>query len=81
MRVAVACLLGLILMGCDEDSSDTYTLYRDPVVGTGRVHMATFDAKGTGDYNKGNCEIARKLFVGQPNVTVNYWCEKGRYRP
>ena len=41
-----------------------------------RIHVATFDAAEGGDYNARNCAIAVNLFVDQPGVTVDYWCER-----
>jgi len=71
----------IFLSGCDWfDGGDVYTLYRASPVGVMRIHMATFDAKETGTYNLDNCQIAARLFKSQPGVTVDYWCEKGRYR-
>ena len=70
-----------ILAGCDQSAS-SYTLYRgSPVPPLDRIHVATFDASGSEEYNKENCFIARDLFANQPGVTVRYWCEKGRYKP
>ena len=72
------------LTGCDY--SNVYTLYRNsPTVGEihgekARIHVATFDAAQSEEYNRVNCETARRLFAGQ-GVTIRYWCEKGRYRP
>jgi len=61
--------------------SQAYTLYRDSPTGKDlRLHIATFDASESEDYNRENCIIASKLFPAQPGVTVRYWCEKGRYR-
>ena len=64
-------------------SSDTYTLYRSSATTNGsemRIHIATFDASDGMTYNRGNCEIARDLFLNQPGVTVSYWCERGFYQ-
>jgi hypothetical protein len=70
-----------LLAGCWEE--DTYTLYRSspaPALGeSARLHVATFDAAGGGDYNRQNCGIAQELFQQQPGVKVRYWCEKGRF--
>jgi hypothetical protein len=46
-----------------------------------RIHIATFDAKDGDAYNRENCNLASKLYQGQPGVTVRFWCEKGRYQP
>lgn len=78
--------LAVALAGCSAPASDgqTYTLYRESVSPAGepieRVHVATFDANQSGDYNRYNCFTARDLFQGQPGVTVRYWCELGTYR-
>jgi len=48
-------------------------------LGLKRLHVATFDAAGGGDYNRQNCGIAQELFQQQPGVKVRYWCEKGRF--
>lgn len=62
-------------------AKDTYTLYRNGVTADSlRMHIATFDAREVGDYNRGNCEQARELFQTQPGVRTRFWCEKGRYR-
>ena len=70
----------MLLASCGDANSPTYTLYRASPVSDERVHMATFDAKQSGNYNQENCFIARDLFLAQPGVTVRYWCEKGRYK-
>jgi len=68
------------------DDSNVYTLYRaSPTAGEihgekARIHVATFDAAQSEEYNRLNCETARQLFAAE-GVTVRYWCEKGRYRP
>jgi hypothetical protein len=70
-----------IMLGCQVSDGDTYTLYRSsPLDASMRIQIASFDSKDGEAYNKENCEIAEKLFENQPGVTVNYWCEKGRYR-
>lgn len=62
--------------------SDVYTLYRDSVLDTHmRIHIATFDAAESVEYNRGNCMLARDLFLAQEGVATNFWCEPGRYRP
>lgn len=60
-----------------EDTERTvYRLYRSSIaLKDARLHVASFDAEVGGEYNRENCEIARDLFVGQPGVTVRYWCE------
>jgi hypothetical protein len=77
-------LIGLFLLaGCSLDKPDdgnSYTLYRGSTAGPMRIHVASFDASDGDDYNRDNCDIARRLFQAQSGVTVRYWCEKGRYR-
>ena len=76
--------IAILLVGCGND--DVYTLYR---TGVGlpdlRIHVATFDSDDSKDqkfktYNQDNCLTGARLFQSQPNVTVTYWCEKGRYK-
>ncbi|MEP6622692.1 MAG: hypothetical protein ABJE47_25445 [bacterium] len=62
-------------------SGDTFTLYRNGVANDSlRIHVATFDAKESADYNHENCEQARELFQVQPATRSRYWCEKGRFK-
>jgi hypothetical protein len=77
MRSLVAIVAIACLGGC---SDTTYTLYRGSVTGPMRIHVATFDTVNPGEYNRENCEIAARLFQGQPGVKVRYWCEKGQFR-
>lgn len=72
-------------LGADSarpDGNLVYTLYRSsPLLGgeMQRIHVATFDAMAGHEYNRDNCEIAKKLFQGQPGVKVTYWCERGYF--
>ena len=43
-----------------------------------RIHIATFNADESKEYNKENCSIAASLFQKQTNV-VKYWCEEGDF--
>jgi hypothetical protein len=45
-----------------------------------RLRIATFDASEKEQYNRENCDIARKLFQNQPDIKTRFWCEKGRYK-
>lgn len=73
--------LFLCLGGCDiQGSDDLYTLYRGSPAGPLRIHVATFDADESNGYNFENCRQTARLFKDQPGVTVEYWCEKGKYR-
>jgi hypothetical protein len=57
-----------------------YTLYRNSVTDEQmRIHVATFDALESGEYNRGNCEQAQLLFQNQAGVKTIFWCEKGRF--
>jgi len=83
MRLAIAVLAAAIgLAGCDLLATTTsYTLYRSSLLDSNlRVHVATFDVSESEGYNRENCELAAKLFAGQPSVQTKFWCEKGRYR-
>jgi hypothetical protein len=74
--IAVFMLFGG-LFGCDT----TYTLYRSsPIEESGRIHVATFDADESENYNRENCNLAARLFQAQPRVQTRFWCEKGAYR-
>ena len=65
-----------------HSGGDGYTLYRNSALDSAlRIHVATFDADESGNYNQENCEVSATLFHQQPGVTVKYRCEKGRYRP
>lgn len=80
MRLA-ALLSLLTLASCSQGNETTFTLYRSAFAGDAvRLHIATFDADDSRDYNRQNCEIARDLFQSQPGVSVRYWCELGRFR-
>ncbi len=61
-------------------AGDTYTLYRNSPLTGMKVHVATFDAAESGNYNRDNCGIVAGLIKKQPGVTARYWCEKGRVR-
>lgn len=77
-----ACSISVVAQPSRVDSKDVYTLYRSSaVVGgkTWRLHVATMDAADGAEYNRGNCEVAKKLFQSQPGVTVEYWCERGYF--
>ena len=75
-------IVGLSTLTACQDESAVYTLYRtSPMVASLRIHVATFDATESADYNRENCQTAADLFASQPGVKVRYQCEKGRYRP
>jgi hypothetical protein len=81
-RVSViAAFLAPLASAAQGNRTTSYTLYRtSPADASMRVHVATFDATEAESYNRENCQVAAKLFAAQPGVTVNYFCEKGRYR-
>lgn len=66
MMLSATAACALLLAGCGNGRTPTYTLYRNSELGTGeRVHWATFDAADKGapgvdplPYNQGNCEFA-----------------------
>lgn len=79
MRRALPVFGLVFLSACDSGS--TFTLYRNSVMDSAmRIHVATFDSSDGEKYNQENCEVARQLFAQQPEVTVRYWCEKGRFK-
>lgn len=73
--VAVACPAAVA-----APAGDTYTLYRNSPLTGMKVHVATFDAAESGNYNRDNCATVAGLIKKQPGVTAKYWCEKGRVR-
>jgi hypothetical protein len=89
-RVAAGLGALLCLAGCSSNGPN-YTLYRDSATAraygqTLRVHWATFNAAESGDYNRGNCEMAagllneniQRLNEGEAEVS-RFWCEEGRF--
>lgn len=80
--VAVLTLVGAIAAAASTGRDGrTYTLYRDSPIGRDmRLHIATFDANESEDYNRENCVLGGQLFQAQPGVTARYWCEKGRFK-
>ena len=83
-KLLILIFLGGLLTACGNEN--VYTLYR---AGVGlpdlRVHVATFDSDDSKQaqfktYNQDNCQTAMQLFQSQPNVTIRYWCEKGRFK-
>ena len=84
MNLSLRTLLPLtfiaLLVGCDS-SGDTFTLYRNSVMGEKmRIHVASFNAADGEAYNRGNCEQAQLLFQAQPGVKTKFWCEKGLFK-
>ncbi len=72
----------VLMLGTSAFAADIsiYTLYRSSVVDpTMRIHIATFDVDADARYNYENCWIAADLFRKQRGVTVQYWCEPGRF--
>jgi hypothetical protein len=81
LTVLVAISALVLLSACNKPrGGPVYTLYRSSS-GVAREHVATFDAAEPADYNRVNCEAARKLFASQPGVTGRFWCERGRFQP
>jgi hypothetical protein len=85
LLILAAALIGgcdLALADCDQPARQqaVSTLYRGSVLPGERIHVATFDAAHGENYNRENCDIARRLFGSQPGVVVRYWCEPGRFK-
>ena len=81
----VICVMGCDLpeIGIKAPRNTVYTLYRGGFVkDVPRVHVATFDADGSEEYNRENCFIAKNLFEKNPELKVKivYWCEKGYFK-
>lgn len=72
-------MIPVILTACSQ--SDTYTLYRNSITDENmRIHVASFNASDTGNYNQENCKIAQELFQKQDGVKTKFWCEKGVFK-
>jgi hypothetical protein len=75
------------LSACDGKApaeNDIYSLYRNSPEFPGmRVHVATFDAEDTSGsgMNRTNCQIAAEVLAKRPGVTLQFWCEMGRFHP
>lgn len=82
----------LLIAGEPSQGSPTWTLYREPAIGSARLHVATFDANDTGGgthrYNETNCAAAAELFYISAQLKseetglppTKYWCEPGPYK-
>lgn len=80
--LALACAaLATWLAGCGVSDGNVYTLYRSSVLDAKqRLHVATFDAAESEEYNQENCGIVLAQMQKRADVVVRYWCEKGRFR-
>ena len=81
--IVLGAVIGVVIgwFGHATRTGVAYTLYRNsPLESTARIHIATFDADESDNYNNENCQQAQSLFQQQPGVTNKFWCEKGRYR-
>lgn len=81
----LAAILIVLLLTCFSSlvqASDVYTLYRNsPANENMRIHIATFDAdESLPEYNFGNCRIVRDAMINRPHISIEYWCEKGRFK-
>ena len=94
MRVSIGFISLALLVGCNNDATPTFSLYRNsPFDPTMRIHWATFDAADKGavvnekPYNQGNCEMASEVLnanarrLNNGKLPARFWCEKGTYRP
>ena len=76
----LALLASCFAQGAAAEGS-VITLYRSSVVNPEfRNHVATFDAADGAEYNLGNCQLAARLFLAQPEVKTLFWCEPGRFK-
>jgi hypothetical protein len=72
----------LLLTGLASGANDasTFTLYRNSVLDAKmRLHVASFDTANGAAYNKENCAVAQQLFLSQPGIKTQFWCEPGRF--
>lgn len=80
-RLRFAWVVSTLVAMCACSSERTFTLYRNSVTDERmRIHVATFDAVESADYNYENCKQAQALFQAQPDVNVKFWCEKGAFK-
>lgn len=58
------------------DIAANYCLYRTSMVeGIGRIYIAAFDAEDGREYNRENCGVAARLFMGQPGTKTQFYCQ------
>ena len=95
MRQAAMVLAMIALASCDQPPGGAeypVTLYRNSSLDhTLRIHWATFDAdESDRAYNANNCAMAARLLKSnsraaafmqekEPDLSVGFWCEPGRY--
>jgi hypothetical protein len=71
-----------LLAGCHHDSkfsesNPPYVLYRNPLTGAGRVHIATFDNPATdNDFNRDVCQADANMINKSGGDGFKWWCEK-----
>jgi len=84
----MAIRLGLIvlsvgwLVGSCNKEPEAFKLYRNSVLFSTRIHVATFDsADRAPDFNRSNCELVVRVLQQQPGVPAGYyWCESGEFK-
>jgi len=90
--VLTTLVMAAFVGGCDASSDKgTATLYRNsPLESAVRVHIASFDADESGDFNLGNCGMASRILNAnidasaaaegkKPYENVGFWCEPGPF--
>ena len=79
----IAVVVGALLvagMSSAANDASTFTLYRNSVLDAKmRLHVASFDTADGATYNRENCALAQLLFLSQPGVKTQFWCEPGRF--
>ena len=75
LSASQGCMMSTEWVWLTDPQKERYRLYRTPIAGADRVHVATFDAPEPAGFNQENCEGAARLVGSQPGVTVRYWCE------
>lgn len=77
--IIIISLCAVVIYFFSIRKQNTYVLYRNSsAFGDMQIHIASFNAKEPGEYNRENCEIARDLFQSQPGVKAKYWCDKAK---
>jgi hypothetical protein len=71
-----------LLCGCDgrphySAQNPPYVLYRNPLAGAGRIHIATFDNPAEdADFNRDVCQADASIINKTGGDGFHWWCEK-----
>jgi len=84
MRDVKLAILGtaFFLFGCYKQphysqQNPPYVLYRNPLAGAGRIHIATFDNQAEdADFNRDVCQADAAVINKTGGDGFHWWCEK-----